>query len=113
VIERFFEDVCVFGPEYSISKKGLFEAYETWCLENGEGSISQNMFTRVMGERGVVKNFEAGKSDKIRIWKGIGLQESVPPTPPSEKVSPPKNPANTGVVKEEGALSEDFQNFST
>jgi putative DNA primase/helicase len=112
VIERFFEDVCVFGPEYSVSKKGLFEAYETWCLENGEGSISQNMFTRVMGERGVVKNFEEVKVRGNRTWKGIGLQKSAPQPPSPEKVPPDKTPANTGVVKEEGALSEDFQNFS-
>ena len=88
-------------------------AYEAWCTENGEGTLSQNMFSRVIGERGVVKKFEEGKSNKVRIWKGIGLQKSVPPSPPSEKVSRDKSPANVGVVKDNGTLSEDFQNFST
>jgi hypothetical protein len=73
---------------YSVSKKGLFEAYETWCLENGEGSISQNMFTRVMGERGVVKNFEEVKVRGNRTWKGIGLQKSAP-NPRLQKKCPP------------------------
>jgi putative DNA primase/helicase len=45
VIERFFEDVCVFGPGYRVAKKDLFEAYEAWCTENGEGTLSQNMFS--------------------------------------------------------------------
>jgi len=78
VIERFFEDVCVFGPGYRVGKKDLFEAYEAWCTENGEGTLSQNMFSRVLGERGVVKDFEEGKSYGIRVWKRIGLQKSDP-----------------------------------
>src|SRR5215208_5596581 len=78
VIERFFEDVCVFGPGYRVGKKDLFEAYEAWCTENGEGTLSQNMFSRVLGERGVVKDFEEGKSYGIRVWKRIVLQKSDP-----------------------------------
>ena len=113
VIERFFEDACVFGPDHRVPKKDLFDAYEAWCTENGEGTLSQNMFSRVIGERGAVKNFEEGKNNKIRIWKGIGLQKSVPPSPSSEKVSLDKSPANTGAVKNNGTLSEDFQNLST
>ena len=102
IIERFFEAVCVFGPEYRVPRKDLFEAYEAWCLENGEGSLSQNMFSRVISERGVVKNFGEGKVHGIRIWKGIGLQK-VPPNPPFLKKCPPrKSPANTGVVKRLG-----------
>jgi len=58
VIDRFFADVCVFGPDESVTKKGLFEAWENWCIENGEESGKQNSFTRTMSERGVVKNFE-------------------------------------------------------
>ena len=112
VIERFFEDVCVFGPKYSVPKKDLFEAYEAWCIENGEGALSQNMFTRVIGERGVVKNFEEGKVRGICMWKGIGLQKSAPQPPRPEKVPPDESPANTGVVKDRGHFSEDFENFS-
>jgi putative DNA primase/helicase len=113
VIDRFFSDVCVFGPEYRVPKKDLFEAYEAWCMENGEGTLSQNMFTRVMGERGVVKGFEEGKSNGIRDWKGIKLQKSDPTPPSPEKVSLDKSPANKGVVKDSGTLSEDFENFSS
>jgi putative DNA primase/helicase len=113
IIDRFFEDACVFGPEYSVSKKDLFESYDAWCLENGEGALTQNMFTRVMGERGVVRNFEEVKVRGNRTWKGIGLQKSAPQPPSPGKVPPDKSPANVGVVQEEGALSEDFQNFST
>jgi putative DNA primase/helicase len=52
VIERFFEDVCVFGPEYSVSKKDLYETWVQWADENGEDPGTQNMFTRTMRERG-------------------------------------------------------------
>src|SRR5215208_4947610 len=57
VIDRFFADMCVFTSGASVTKKGLFEAWENWCIENGEESGKQNGFTRTMGERGVVKKF--------------------------------------------------------
>src|SRR5215208_2343720 len=52
VIDRFFADVCVFGPKQKVGKKELFEAWEEWCDENGEESGKQNSFTRTMSERG-------------------------------------------------------------
>jgi putative DNA primase/helicase len=53
VIDRSFEDACVFGPDKRITKKGLFEAWEEWCDAEGEDPGKQNSFTRVMRERGV------------------------------------------------------------
>jgi putative DNA primase/helicase len=90
VTERFFEDECVFGEEYCVSKKGLFEAWETWCDQEGIDPGTQNFFTRNMGERGVVKNFYADKIDKnTRGWLGIGLRKN-PQTVSEKKVSPSK-----------------------
>jgi putative DNA primase/helicase len=113
IIERFFEDVCAFRADYRVPKKDLFEAYEAWCTENGEGSLSQNMFARVIGERGVVKNFEEGKSNGIRIWKGIKLQKS-DPEPPSPDRSDPvqKSWKQRGGERSQGHISSDSENFS-
>jgi putative DNA primase/helicase len=88
IIDRFFDDVCVFGPEHRVSLKGLFEAWESWCHENGEESGKQTGFTRVMKDRGKVKNFADSKSNGVRIWRGIGLAGS--------------DPEGGGVVNEEG-----------
>src|SRR5215208_7528694 len=35
VVERFFDDECVFGPEEIVTRKGLFAAWQEWCDENG------------------------------------------------------------------------------
>jgi putative DNA primase/helicase len=56
VIERFFDDACVFGLEERVGKRELFEAWEAWC-EEGVESGSQVKFTRVMGERGGREKF--------------------------------------------------------
>jgi putative DNA primase/helicase len=87
VVDRFFADECVFGPKdkIKVAKKALFEAWEDWCQEEGVDAGSQTHFTRVMGERGVIRNFEEGKSNGIRVWKGIKLQKSDPETPSQTK----------------------------
>ena len=84
VIERFFEDACAFGPEYKITRKELFEAYEEWCEENGEAPLSQRKFTSTMLEGGVVKNFAEGFVREKRGWHGISTPLNSAP-PPSEK----------------------------
>jgi P4 family phage/plasmid primase-like protien len=81
VIDRFFADECVFGPEHTVTKKVLFEAWESWCYDNGEEPGKQTGFTRVMGERGVVRGFEEKKVKGVRIWSGIGLQSDPQPDP--------------------------------
>jgi putative DNA primase/helicase len=103
VTERFFQDECVFTPGASVTKKGLFEAWENWCIDNGEEAGKQNGFTRTMGERGVVKNFREGFDAKgTRVWRGIGLK-SDSTTPPSEKVTVPEKSC-----KHEGGESPDY-----
>jgi putative DNA primase/helicase len=75
VIDRFFVDVCVFGPEESVTKRALFHSWQNWCEGEGEEPGKQAGFTRIMGERGAVRNFkDARRRGGERIWVGIGLQ---------------------------------------
>jgi putative DNA primase/helicase len=73
VIDRFFSDVCVFGPKQEVGKKALYEAWESWCIDEGADAGSQVKFTRVMAERGVVRGFAEAKVRGTRLWRGIGL----------------------------------------
>jgi phage/plasmid-associated DNA primase len=85
LVEQFFQDRCYFYPEGRVTKKALYQAWESWCDEMGEPAGTQTQFTRTMGERGVVKNVQEDNSDKnARAWRGISL------SPP--KVSEPQNP---------------------
>jgi putative DNA primase/helicase len=107
VVDRFFDDVCVFGPEERITKKELFEAWESWCMDEGIEAGRQDAFTRVMGERGVVKNFEEKKIKGTRYWKGISVGNSPPDEPPDEPL-PPKKPLQTDGDKSEGGQQTEF-----
>jgi putative DNA primase/helicase len=85
IIERFFEDRCYFYVSGTVTRKDLYQAWETWCAEMGEHPGTQTSFTRTIRERGVVKNFVEDKSDKnARGWRGISL------SPP--EVSEPQKP---------------------
>jgi phage/plasmid-associated DNA primase len=97
----------VFGPTLEIGKKALFEAWESWCMDEGQDPGSQVKFTRVMGERGVVKNFSEKKVNGTRVWRGIST-ENMPPNP---KV-PPEKPLQTGGSSNpRGHFSEDLTNI--
>jgi putative DNA primase/helicase len=97
VVERFFDDVCVFGPKEKVSRTELYEAWESWCMSEGEIDMGRKKFTGIIGERGVVKGFVDGKYNGTRLWKGIGLQTSTPTPPSWEKYPRHKSPANRGV----------------
>ena len=114
VIERFFEDACVFGPEYKITRKELFEAYEAWCEENGESPLPQRSFTSTMLERGAVKNFAEGTVQRKRGWHGISSAENPSRTPPEKDVQQVQNPCKTeGRETNPLHISEENENFSS
>jgi len=113
VLERFLADECVFHPGAEVSRKALYQAWERWCLDEGEDAGSQTQFTKDVGERGVVKNFGSGKwHDGTRIWRGIGLHHPSP-EPDSDKVVRAQNSCKQeGVEESSDNFTEDSENFS-
>jgi putative DNA primase/helicase len=75
VYERFFGDVCVFGPEMRVGKTDLFNAWERWCTEEGEDATSLVKFSRDMRDKGEVKGFEQKTIKGKGYWKGIAIRE--------------------------------------
>jgi len=109
VTQRFLTDRCVFGPEYRITRKGLFEAWEKWAIEEGVDSGTQTSFTKLISERAKTLKLEDKKAKGgTRYWLGIGLQ-SADPDPDPDQVPTPKTPAN--VLKTEQGRHFD-ENFS-
>jgi len=107
VIERFINEVCTLGEGLKVEKQEMFEAYERWCIDEDEEPKTPKSFTGLMLEKGVVKNFEDGKSNGKRIWKRITLRESVPEEGPSDNVSlPQKSCKQIGGEASEGHISE-------
>jgi hypothetical protein len=90
--DRFFDDVCVFGPNEKVVKKGLYLAWETWCMDEGESDMGQNKFTRIMG---------GGYSKKLRrekgAWDACLEWYKRRRTAPRRRCAPHKRPANRGV----------------
>lgn len=110
VLDRFFEDACEFGPGFKVGKKELFIAWERWCDAEGADPGTQTAFTRMVGERGVIRGFKEAKIKGMRVWTGVKLADKVPPDGES---APPKSPANSHFPEEGGHFGQDFQNFST
>ena len=59
----------VAGKEFKVLAGSLYSAYELWCDENGEKSVSQ----RALGQELESRGFEAARTKTGRYRKGLGL----------------------------------------
>jgi putative DNA primase/helicase len=70
VIGAFLEDCCnLDNPKAIVSTSSLFKAYQDWCVNNNEHSISNRVFGREIKARG----FGSKKSNGVRQYVGIEL----------------------------------------
>ena len=53
VIGDFMDDSCVFGDNFTVSAKDLYDAYKEWAENNGCDSISKKIFGQKLNERGI------------------------------------------------------------
>ena len=54
----------------TVKSEQLYNAYKTWCSNNGESYVSHKQFGQVLRERG----HEAKKTGKGTFWQRIGLK---------------------------------------
>jgi putative DNA primase/helicase len=105
VIDRFFNDMCVFGPDKWVSKSDLFEAWEAWAIDEGVTAGAKDRFTTVMKERGIVKGFQEKRTKKLRFWEGIAVT--------SESAVTEETPAKHGGKVEKVTPKPDLDKLSS
>ena len=68
VLADFLDECTVEGDGYVTPKKELYDAYTSWCRENGEKDISQRALSTKLQDRGIEsKRIHGG----IHCWAGI------------------------------------------
>lgn len=74
-IHAFVAQVCVIGPNQSVGKDALYEAYCKFCIDNGRESHKKHSFMRNMRSQG----FKEVRHTRSReyMWSGIGLRKEV------------------------------------
>lgn len=73
-MEEFLSEVCVVGPPelYTVSKSKLYQAYKTWCVEEGgERPLAKKRF----GEELISRGFKDDRNTSKRWWKGISVAD--------------------------------------
>jgi len=82
-IGDFLESRCYHAAEARVSRKSLWDEYQSWAQVQGEQIFeTQNRLTREMKSR----HYKEEKINGERQWVGIGLkkdQPAVPPAPPT------------------------------
>jgi putative DNA primase/helicase len=69
ILGDFMAVRCTVHPNASAGATPLYNAYKSWCEENGEIAVPQRRFGLQLGERG----FEKDKVGTV-VWRGIGLR---------------------------------------
>ena len=68
-LANFITDCCEVEKLNEIYSKELYQAYTSWCEENGERASSQKAFAARLQEKG----FDLTKDRKGKKWYGISL----------------------------------------
>lgn len=70
VLRDFLDEKCIIDPYSKIPKKVLYEAYVSYCTDNGDEPVSKNAFARRLKEKGITEV----RTGSQRLWKGIDLK---------------------------------------
>jgi putative DNA primase/helicase len=73
ILGEFLKDRCRLSPEARVSSKDVYDAYSTWCQDNGQEPLGQRAFVSALKEKGF-KQCRIGHG-AVRGWIGIGLME--------------------------------------
>lgn len=76
-IHAFLKKLCATGPEYSIKKDALYEAYVEFCMKNGRESHKKHGFMRNMRSLGFTEGRETKSKSRELIWNGITLKSYI------------------------------------
>lgn len=71
-LKEFLDDRCVIGPGLWVATAELFKAYQAWAEENVKkrDTLSKRGLGLILGEKG----FRPGKSNGVRLWRGLELR---------------------------------------
>jgi putative DNA primase/helicase len=70
VLADFLTECCILDPQASVTAKGLWDAWKSWCEQSGEREGTQRGLGLRLAERG----FEQARGAKgVRSWRGLRL----------------------------------------
>lgn len=71
-VARFLDEACLIGPHFRVGIGELFEAWSSWCSDDGAEPLGKKQFGEEMDKRG----FKQAKSGSQRFRQGVGLATS-------------------------------------
>jgi hypothetical protein len=74
----FIDECCICNPDASVSKKMLYDRYQSWCLETGHHPASDAKFA--MDLRALLPRLRQTRAQvggqRLRYWEGIRLNHA-------------------------------------
>lgn len=106
-LHDFIQARCVVAPNAKVQSSVLYKAYYEWCEENKIHALSSTAFSMRLQERGGI---EKSRTNKAKIFIGIGLKDETYQEPPVENVvkeaPAQKAPETKPVVKPQEPLKQ-------
>ncbi|PGV93649.1 DNA primase, partial [Bacillus cereus] len=72
ILEPFLIDKCFLHPQARIEAKELYNEYSRWCNDEGEISLKNRTFYRLLENKNIYK--KRGTKNKLFLY-GVGLQK--------------------------------------
>jgi putative DNA primase/helicase len=69
VIGNFVKDCCIQKSGIMTKVRDLYKAYQQWCVDNNEHTVSERFLSLRLQEIG----FERSRNSETRFWKNIGI----------------------------------------
>ena len=73
----FIEDCCILDPRAETRSRDLYDAYETWCRDNGQAFMSEGEFGCHLSRRGFPSGKGKGSNRNLRTRIGLVLKDQV------------------------------------
>ena len=75
-VDHFIAERCVVGPDAWATKAAMYEAFETYCMEQGHACLTYEYFFRMLYEKvkSVRRNRPKRNQRRVQALEGIGLK---------------------------------------
>ncbi|WP_067936864.1 phage/plasmid primase, P4 family [Alicyclobacillus kakegawensis] len=72
-VAAFLDEECVVDEHATVTKSAFYQAYVSWCDQNGLSALSNRRFTNRLKE--LIPTLQEVRTSSIRLWKGVGVQD--------------------------------------
>jgi putative DNA primase/helicase len=77
-VETFIQETCELGPDLTVTRQDLYNAWALWCHRQGEDAGTMKQLKRRFHSAELAYGLSDARLEGQRGYRGIALQEELP-----------------------------------